>query len=251
MKRFAATGEENSSAALTQVSNEALHEKVYERIVDALTSGNFSPGQPLTIRALAEQLGVSPTPVREALRRLVAERALEVRSNRTFRVPLMTAERFGELAEIRDALEGAAAERAASRITTAELEHLVEINAELGAHLAPEDTPRSMELNKSFHHAVYAAADAPDLIRMLEILWLLLGPYHNYLKQFDLVESAVRDSLDVHQAVIDGLHARDGAAAAAAIRADIQSSSDLWVTYAQDSEAPPLRRLRGSAGRSS
>ena len=72
-------------------------------------AGRFQPGQTVTLRGLARSLGTSPMPVREALRRLIAERALDLGPNRSARVPVVTSAKYAEICEVRIALEGLAA----------------------------------------------------------------------------------------------------------------------------------------------
>ena len=79
----------------------SLRSQVYDWLREALTTGRFTPGQKLSFRFIAGTLGVSLTPVREAIRRLVAEGAFEMRPSRSIRVPLMTRDRILELRDIR------------------------------------------------------------------------------------------------------------------------------------------------------
>src|SRR5262245_3199976 len=85
-------------------------------------AGRFQPGERLNIRALAAMLGTSATPVREALSRLAANGAAEMVPTQSVRVPLFNRARFEELKLIRMAVEGLAAEQAATRMTSAEIE---------------------------------------------------------------------------------------------------------------------------------
>jgi DNA-binding transcriptional MocR family regulator len=82
-------------------SDLSLRDKVYESLREALTAGRFLPGQKLTFRFVAGTLGVSLTPVREAIRRLAAEGAFEMQPNRSVRLPLLTRDRVLELRDIR------------------------------------------------------------------------------------------------------------------------------------------------------
>src|SRR6187399_2056657 len=91
----------------------SLRSQVYDSLRDALTAGRFAPGQKLSFRFIAGSLGVSLTPVREAIRRLVAEGAFEMRPNRSVRVPLMTRDKVLELRDLRMELEGLASAKAA------------------------------------------------------------------------------------------------------------------------------------------
>src|SRR5439155_6547292 len=102
----------------------SLRNRVYASLRDALTAGRFTPGQKLSFRFIAGTLGVSLTPVREAIRRLVAEGAFEMLPNRSVRVPLMTLEKVLELCDIRRAVEGLAAEKAAAIATREQIAEL-------------------------------------------------------------------------------------------------------------------------------
>ena len=97
--------------------HESLQERVYQQLRFDIMTGKFVPGKAVTIRGLAEEMGTSPMPVREALRRLVAEQALQLLPNRRVTVPDMNVEKYREIAEARVALEPLAARRAFPYIT--------------------------------------------------------------------------------------------------------------------------------------
>src|SRR5210317_892478 len=105
------------------------HQWVYQLLRNNLLCGRIEPGKSLTIRGLAEILHVSPMPVREALHRLACEGAVEVKNNRRVIVPLMTAEKFSELSDLRILLETHAAERALPYVNDADIEALERIDA--------------------------------------------------------------------------------------------------------------------------
>ena len=129
----------------------SLRSQVYDSLRDALTAGRFTPGQKLSFRFVAGTLGVSMTPVREAVRRLVAEGAFEMRPNRSVRVPLMTRDKILELRDIRLELEGLATEKAAARTTREHATTLRRIAGELMAVRTRGDTVdrKSTRLNSS------------------------------------------------------------------------------------------------------
>ncbi|MCF5398349.1 GntR family transcriptional regulator, partial [Pseudomonas syringae] len=112
---------------MRQVSRDTLQDQVYRQIREALMSGRFQPGQKLTIRGLAEALGSSPMPVREALNRLSAENAFEVTETARLRVPMITPERLREIRDARVALEGLLAEKAVVLINDADLEDISQL----------------------------------------------------------------------------------------------------------------------------
>src|SRR5258708_28602665 len=106
----------NLPAALNLVEpldRQTLGERAYARLADLLISGRIAPGEKLSLRAAADVLGVSIMPVREAVSRLVADKALEVAANRAVRVPVMSSVQFRDLTKVRIAIEGHAAAEAA------------------------------------------------------------------------------------------------------------------------------------------
>ncbi|MGB8975823.1 MAG: GntR family transcriptional regulator, partial [Pseudomonas capeferrum] len=109
---------------MRQVSRDTLQDQVYRQIREALMSGRFQPGQKLTIRGLAEALGSSPMPVREALNRLSAENAFEVTETARLRVRMMTPDRLREIRDARVALEGLLAEKAVVLLKDADLKDI-------------------------------------------------------------------------------------------------------------------------------
>ncbi len=117
----------NPIPALRQVSRDTLQDQVYRQIREALMSGRFQPGQKLTIRGLAEALGSSPMPVREALQRLSAENAFEVTETSRLRVRMMTVERLREIRDARVALEGLLAEKAVLFLNKVDLDEITDL----------------------------------------------------------------------------------------------------------------------------
>ncbi len=97
----------------------------------SVMTGRLPPGQAVTITGLAEELGVSAMPIREALHLLVADGALEHMDNRRVRVPNMTPEKFDETLSARIALETLAAERAMLHIDEARLARMQKLDAEI------------------------------------------------------------------------------------------------------------------------
>ncbi len=160
----------------------SLRSQVYDWLREALTTGRFTPGQKLSFRFIAGTLGVSLTPVREAIRRLVAEGAFEMQPNRSIRVPLMTRDRILELRDIRLAVEGTGGGEGRRR------RHARADRA------APPDRQRAARRPQPRRHARRIAprsasstsrstriAGQPTLLRVIEGLWLQTGPYMNLL----------------------------------------------------------------------
>lgn len=194
------------------------HQWVYQLLRSNLLCGRIEPGKPLTIRGLAELLHVSPMPVREALHRLACEGAVEVKNNRRVIVPLMTAEKFGELCDLRILLETHAAERALPYVKDADIEALEQIDAAIDAAIEANDADHISLENQAFHRHLYSANPFQISVPLIESLWLQLGPFSRIA--IDKLEKVYL--VDRHHEAIDALKKRDGFGLKRAIEADIR-----------------------------
>jgi DNA-binding GntR family transcriptional regulator len=195
-----------------------LHAQVYGAIKDALMQGVYRPGQKVTIRALASALGTSVMPVREALRQLATEGALDILPNRTVQVPVLTKDRLSEITNIRVRLEGLAARHAALRMGEQEIEALEHLQIEMAAARDRRDFRAYMAANELFHFEIYRGAGQPRLLRLIESMWLQCGPFMHVL------QPSMR-GIDRHTAAIDAIRARDCEAAEKAIIQDIERAA--------------------------
>ncbi len=98
------------------------HELAYRDLRQRILYGEFKPGRPVTLQGIADELGVSLTPIRESVRRLIAERALELHGNRRISVPQMTHSRLEEIYTVRSKLESELAYRATKHVTNADID---------------------------------------------------------------------------------------------------------------------------------
>ena len=130
---------------------ENLQQQLYQNLRQALLSGRFQPGERLKIRDLADEWGTSPMPVRAALQRLVAEGALEGEPQRSLRVPLMTRERFLQILQIRQSLEGLAVEDGVPRLQGADIEVLQACTEAMEEAVRRRDVQAYLEHNSHFH----------------------------------------------------------------------------------------------------
>lgn len=190
----------------------------YARLRHSLMIGAIEPGRAITIRGLSEALDLSPTPVREALRRLSSEHAVTVLENRRIMVPEMHSRRFEELVALRCTLECHAGERAIPYISDALIEDLDRIDARINQALADRDHEMQIMLNQRFHAGIYSANPEQLVMPMVESLWLQLGPFQRVAAQY------VADDylIDRHQEILDALRKRDPIALAMAIEADVR-----------------------------
>lgn len=158
------------------ISRENLSTQLYNNLRTSLMDGQYAPGQRLTISGIAEEYGTSITPVREAIFRLVSERALEMRAATSVQVPDLSPSSLREVQRIRLELEGLAAYRAAELITKDELAALKTINKDF-IKAAGNDPEKASLLNRDFHFAILRLAQMPILEGICENMWVLMGPF--------------------------------------------------------------------------
>jgi DNA-binding GntR family transcriptional regulator len=200
-----------------------LHNSVYDELSWRMITGRITPGVTLSTRGLAQELGVSQMPVREALSRLAAERAIEIRSKRRITVPAMTPARFDDLLRCRLLLEPEAARLALDFIDKPKLKLLKEIDARMDSALSSGDVNIYMEGNYSFHFELYRAQGLATLNQLIQTLWLQFGPY--MLVVYGRFGTA--HLVDQHHIALQAIEAGDREALGRAIHRDIEDGMGL------------------------
>jgi DNA-binding GntR family transcriptional regulator len=197
-----------------------LNEAAYRILREAIMSGSFQPGQKLSARKIAMSIGIGLTPVREALVRLVAERALSATHQRSPRIPFLTKGRINEIMTLRVMLEGYAAAHSARNATSQEIERLQNISVEIMAARQRQDRAADVRKIYEFHFELYRCARMPDLMLLIESLWLRTGPYLNLLFP-DYTKTQFGTG---RGRIILALQKRDGVVARHEIEADIKGA---------------------------
>ncbi len=196
---------------------------MYDELRHRLITGRIAPGVGISTRGIAQQLGVSQMPVRDALSRLAAEGAVDIRSKRKIMVPMMTAERLEEVMRCRLLLEPEAAALALPAIDARLVKQLRTADAAIDAALESGDVNAYMENNFAFHFLIYRARGDGVLTRMIETLWMRFGPLMRVV--YGRVGTA--RLVDQHQQALDAITRGDAEGLREAIRADIADGQDL------------------------
>lgn len=189
-----------------------------------LCSGAWKPGERITIRALAQELGISTTPVREVLLQLVSIGCLELKQNTSFSVPPMSLDAYLETRRLRILLEGEAAGVAAERASHEEIDRLAAIHGRLEIAEREQDIPGCLEHNRSFHLTLAGMSHMATLHNFVETLWLRSGPILNAL--FPRVQPWQR-GVYRHLDVLEALRARNPKKTKSAIQNDIIEGGPL------------------------
>ncbi len=206
---------------------DSLATKAYQELRQALMSGRLEIGQRLVHRNLAVELGVSPTPVREALLRLVSEGALALDERGIAYVPYVTVDTYAEILALRVELEGQAVMAAARRSTQDGIARLHTLHACLAEAKQSGDVSRVLQANERFHFQLAEMANRPVLKRLIESLWLQCGPMLR--KRYEAPVHAVPEADHPHLQLLAALERGDPDAARAAIEADLQENGAITL----------------------
>ncbi|MEV6062874.1 GntR family transcriptional regulator [Nocardia asteroides] len=199
-----------------------LPDEVAGHVRELIISGRLRPGEFVRAEAVADELGVSNTPVRAALLMLSADGFLELVPRRGYRVVRFAREDVRDMFWLRATLSGELAGRAAARISTACLDHLAEVvEAHARAAAANADVERILAYGHEFHRTINRAAESPRLAIALGALVKQL-PNRFY---FD-IEGHGADSLRDHPAILEALRRRRAESATSLMREHIMSGAD-------------------------
>jgi DNA-binding GntR family transcriptional regulator len=226
----AETASDHDASALDEIGalqRETLGERVTGELRALLVAGRLAPGEKLSLRRVAEALGVSMMPVREAVSRLAADRALEVLPGRAVRVPVLSLAQFRELTRLRLVVEGFAAEEAARKATVEDIARMEAYDAAFrkAASADPPDSAGAVAANRDLHFALYETAGMPSLIEMIERLWLKAGPILNIDMRDEPRRLKGGSAMQAHGRLLEAVRRQDAVAARAALEDDITAAA--------------------------
>jgi DNA-binding GntR family transcriptional regulator len=210
-----------------------------DRVLDALrrliVTGTYQPGEKLTVAALAARLGVSPMPVRAALRQLAGEGLVEADPNRGARVRVLSAEDIRNLYRLRGAVLGLLIPDVVRHISEADLDQLEAIEARFEAAAAKGDGADAMAANHDFHGALLAVARNRDAAAVMERTWALVEALRLRL---GFGPGRLDRAVEGHRALLGALRRRD---ATTATRLAVASSDNAMADLLARAAAAPLR----------
>lgn len=190
-----------------RLARTGLHERAARQLRHMIVVGKLPPGALIVEAELCALLGISRTPLREAVKMLAAQGLMELRPNRSARVAPMDAAHIGDLFEGLSSVERMAAEFAADRLTRTELDALRKMQATMERHYAEGDLAAYFEVNQAIHGAILAGAHNATLVEMHR--WLLARAER---ARFFALGARGRwvESIEEHRDILKALEARDG-----------------------------------------
>jgi DNA-binding GntR family transcriptional regulator len=225
-----------------------LHDEVVSRVRHLLMEGEIPPGARVPERDLCLTLGISRTPLREALKVLAAEGYVVLLPNRGARAAKLTQKDVQDLFEVCESLEAAAGELACQRITDEQVRRIAGLHEEMVLHYRNRDLPQYYRCNRSIHEAIVDAADNAVLASLYESVTSRIRrarfvapmpPAH--------WELAVQE----HEAILNALQRRDGAGLSHILRRHLRHKRQEveragFAESAEDTQ-PQIRRMRRAA----
>lgn len=206
-----------------QKESQSLTAKVYRYIRDGIIDGRYQSGDALVETKLAEELGVSRTPIREALKQLELEDLTESIPNRGVIVKGISTEDIEDIYTIRYILEGLAANWAASRIQQPELDMLAELIELMELYTRRRDSVHLAKLDGEFHDIIYTAANS----RTLKHILTSLHQNATFARQSSLtVPDRAPKSLQEHKEIYAALQEHDAARARSCMEKHVHSAGE-------------------------
>jgi len=208
-------------------ASSTLQDETYETLRQWLSLGRWLPGERLKIKQLAQDMQVGEMPVRTALQRLVAEKALANIPNCGVTVPQLTRTQFDDILQTRMLLEGEAAEKGARNLGASDYKLLEDLTSTMADAIRNHDVKEYLTANEEFHITLYRASGSAMLLALIESVWLHVGPISNQLHQDPYVWSIMNDC---HEDMMRALQRKDPSAVRRAIERDLFNAGQYLKT---------------------
>jgi DNA-binding GntR family transcriptional regulator len=223
------------------IIKENLSERAYSSLREALMRGQLRPGERLRLRPMSVRFGISATPMREALLRLVSEKALALDARGTVAVPTLTLDQLLEIRSIRTDLEGRAAAAAAKIASDGDIDELANIHGQMSLCHKLKQFEKAIDLNTEFHLLLCRLGRLPVLYDLVEGLWVRCGPILSHLYDGGLPEDW---DAHAHLRILTALRNRDPDAARQAICEDIINGGQGLLAHVADNSDESAPRTR-------
>jgi DNA-binding GntR family transcriptional regulator len=196
---------------------ENRQERIYVELKELLISGHFAPGDLVYTSEIAKQFGVSSMPVRDAMRGLASDGAVEILPQRGVRIPVRSEDELLEIGRLRILLETQLCAHAVANLNARDVDELLQCAREAEAAIDANEIDRYLWANKDFHFFIYRLAAQPVTLSLDEQLWLRIGPTIRRYVTPDHLE----DSRQRHRAIVEAMVNHEVAAACQHLASDI------------------------------
>lgn len=210
-----------------------LRDVVFENLREAIVEGRLKPGQRLMEVQLAEQLGVSRTPVREAIRKLELEGLVVMLPRKGAYVANMSLKDIIDVLEIRASLEGLGASLAAERISESDLKKVYKISEEFEQSTIDSDIETLLRKDVEFHECIFKATNNKKLHQVINSLWEQVYRFRvTYISDYDASISIVEE----HKLIIDAIAKGDSELAKKYATEHIEKAEQFMIEKAMNNK---------------
>jgi DNA-binding GntR family transcriptional regulator len=212
-----------------QIVTGKISERIASQLRDEIIAGTHTPGAPLRLMPLAERLGVSTTPVREALAILERQGLLTAQLHRGFRVAEISPRDIGDVYAVHAFISQLLTERAARRLSDEDIDELDDLDEGVRQATKDADAELAADLNYELHRRIHLAGDSPLLVRFLRETTPFVSRRHD-----PDVPGWAQQRIEGHGSILQALRRREGAMAAELMGAHIRRSGDLAARFAEE-----------------
>ncbi len=229
-------------SASLRIEHENLDDKIHARLRSLIVERRLLPGQRILQDQLAREMGVSRTPLVNALKRLAQERLVQWVPRRGIYVRRFTKREMARLFQVREALEGLSARLAAPRVSREEVDRLTRMFRELDVTDTPAAVRRYVERDRHFHWRLVEIAGNEQLAAAMESVNMMFFAYQDGLVR------PPTEAIPEHLAILEALRRRDPDASEAAMRLHLRRSAERLEQEAETEERGKVMAVHGRKG---
>jgi DNA-binding GntR family transcriptional regulator len=199
----------NGDSIYGRLATPKMSDQIHSRLLDLILTGRLAPGKKLVAQHIAEQMHISPMPVRDALNRLEANGFVILQRNRSYYVNSLSKKDLIEITEMRMILEPIAAVKASTLASDQEIGEIIKIadTFQKAVDIGARDT--YLKTNRDFHFKIYNCTKNQTLIQFIDQLWNMLSPYQYLLSEKSRSHNFTEGGYKNHQEIISALRKKD------------------------------------------
>jgi DNA-binding GntR family transcriptional regulator len=199
-----------------------ISDQIHTKLLDLILTGRLAPGQRLISLHIAEEMNVSPMPVRDALNRLAANGIVNLESNRSYYVNSLSQKDLIEITDMRMILEPIAAVKASKMASDREIEGIIKIADKFQKAVDHEARDTYIKINRDFHFKIYNCSRNQKMINFIDQLWNMLSPYQYLLSAKSCSHNFTEGGYKNHQEIVSALRKGDKESLESWVRKDIR-----------------------------
>jgi DNA-binding GntR family transcriptional regulator len=215
-----------SESLYGNVVTQKISDQIHTKLLDLILTGRLVPGRRLIARHIADEMKVSPMPVRDALNRLAANGIVHLESNRSYYVNSLSKQDLVEITDMRMILEPIAAGKASKMASDREINEIIKTADKFQEAVDQEARDTYIRINRDFHFKIYNCTGNRIMIHFIDQLWNMLSPYQYLLSEKSSSHNFTEGGYKNHQEIVSALRIGDIESLEFWVRKDIRFAFD-------------------------